>query len=58
MGVTFTLIMEAEVGNLGSKLNVQDTETPPKILEELTVEGVVKHIKKLQASGNSEWSLY
>jgi hypothetical protein len=27
---------------------------PPKVLEELTLVGVVKHMRKLQESGNSE----
>lgn len=27
---------------------------PPKVLEELTLVGVVKHIRKLQESANSE----
>lgn len=27
---------------------------PPKVLEEFTLVGVVKHLKKLQESGNSE----
>lgn len=34
---------------------VSDQSPPPeRVLDELTVEGVVKHIKKLQASDNSE----
>lgn len=48
--------MRALQSQLGM-LNVGDegsAEPPPKVLEDLTVEGVVKHIRKLQASGNSE----
>ena len=31
---------------------------PPKVLEDLTLVGVVKHIRKLQESGNSKSQLY
>lgn len=31
-----------------------DREVPPKVLEPLSLEGVVKHIQKLQKCGNSE----
>jgi len=38
-----------------SELSVEDGEPPPpRVLEEVTVEGVVKHFKKLQTSDNSE----
>lgn len=44
--------------DLQSKLGMlsvgdETSAPPPKVLDELTVEGVVKCIRKLQASGNS-----
>lgn len=51
--------MEEAITNLQSKLAELDVggeegPPPPKVLEEVTVEGVVKHFRKLQASDNSE----
>lgn len=49
--------MEDLLSKFGT-LNVGDdgapAEPPPKVLDELTVEGVVKHIRRLQSSENSE----
>lgn len=39
---------------LGLRDEDSPAEPPPKVLEELTVNGVVKHIQKLQASDNSK----
>ena len=47
-------VIERLASKLGS-LNVAGNEDqPPKVLEDLTIEGVVTHIKKLQSSENSE----
>lgn len=43
----------AQLGLEGGEEGDQAAQAPPKVLEELTLEGVVKHIQKLK-SDNSE----
>ena len=47
--------LQARLGALGIS-GGEDLEgsKPPKVLDELTLEGVVNHIKKLKSSDNSE----
>ena len=44
----------AQLGLEGHGEGDEAVQTPPKVLEELTLEGVVKHIQKLKSSDNSK----
>ena len=49
--------LQARLGQLGIGGDGEgegESQPPPKVLEELTIEGVVKHIQKLKSSENSE----
>ena len=54
------VVMEDALSDLLSRLDMGGEvegaaePPPPKVLEELSLEGVVKHIRKIQASDNSE----
>lgn len=58
-GESTTLPMEEALRDLQAKLGQldvsDDDEKLPNVLEPLSLEGVVKHIKKLQESENSEF---
>ena len=46
--------LQAQLGQLGLSGREKEEQQRPKALEELTLEGVVKHIKKLKSSDNSK----